>query len=794
MADLDLAALKRLPFLQTVVWKTVDAWVELGVELNRGEDLQCTAFRKLACRKLLESRAGCAKYFQCDHTTKDTTRKNFKKAVKEAQASGLIVGNEDSLDRVQRWAVALLDPQTQFTEEVMRALLDVELGNQMGILVSQCIQSREEEQSCPKLHTFMPFQPMVPAGAKFLIAVVHVCKQQHLEDHEIDAFVSRTRQRNRTSQNEDYTRYVLAQNRRRFARAQFMDAYRKHHFEQAAIRNGYGGALIVNQLRSQGANAAPANDAEKAASLEKYDKWLTNGVAVYKNAMHNTTLLPDDALFMRREFARHFARGQAGKARPDGDSTDEDNDGDSTNEDNNGKTPTEGGGCTVVDFSIEADGASSQRLQIEKRRSLDFAADPAGLDPAKDPAPCRSADMHLPRIRGQLIYFDLALKWPRIADADSFQRRACAADCQGGGIEDAPHGADSTSTSRYQLSAASGSTQTVTKQQLEHVVTLMSQCPHSNEVDKILAFNARLDSRLELGPAITTHIDVKKAMSKHRSKIEQEEGFCERLLKRILQYVCNSVTVAACNVDPAFQAELIGWIQESLIPRLRERLPACYLFDLEAAIDMPCTTDGRLLQTRNQLLYDAQHAPATGASVPAATAFNFGSFKYMRNCCDKCAAPCDPSKMQGFVCRCGACCCHDCCGLTREQCRQVANEFECDSCRELHCSTVAQCQRRNLKACFSCRVPLPKTDPTIIQSKCPMCCGLFCQRCACIAICELPTGRIPILLPCATCVGQETYEKDREAIVIRFSKLLWAMATRIQQAHQIEVAIVQGFD
>ncbi len=118
-----------------------------------------------------------------------------------------------------------------------------------------------------------------------------------------------------------------------------------------------------------------------------------------------------------------------------------------------------------------------------------------------------------------------------------------------------------------------------------------------------------------------------------------------------------------CSYDQGFKAELISWIQKSLIPPLRETVQSDYLFQLEAAVKMPCLTEGGQLQ--HLMSQDAQDNPVANtltAALPVASTSNFAKYQHQRDCCGYCAAPCNRSELQGCECNCGAICCSDCYG------------------------------------------------------------------------------------------------------------------------------------
>jgi hypothetical protein len=155
----------------------------------------------------------------------------------------------EKLDRVQMFAVAVLHPKFQFAEELVRALLALELDDKMGILVATCSFVQGEDRF---IHRLLLWQPWVSENAEFLIATVLNSAQMHVDDGEV--FRSgRPLRAGRQGQ----ARAALAINREIF-----LANHNRHHYEAASICNGVGGALIVSQL------------VEQEARIAKYDNWL----------------------------------------------------------------------------------------------------------------------------------------------------------------------------------------------------------------------------------------------------------------------------------------------------------------------------------------------------------------------------------------------------------------------------------------------------------------------------------------------------------------------------------------
>lgn len=294
----------------------------------------------------------------------------------------------------------------------------------------------------------------------------------------------------------------------------------------------------------------------------------------------------------------------------------------------------------------------------------------------------------------------------------------------------------------------------VTMEQLSRVVGIMACCPARQEVDRALSTE---QGRMDRQPLVTTLAEVKRALQKYRLRVAKDKDFSPLLLQHIIQYVCNSVTAgeAGLSHDPSFLAQLKSWIKQRLIPFLNETSLSEYVPELESAVDGPTASQEGGLQTSRSV-------------VPVALASHFGEFQHQKNCCDNCAAPCDPSMEQGFACNCGAIVCRRFCyGLTLKQYQTFVRtdefKYECDSCREQHCGEQ-QLMRGGLQqisACFACRKRLSG-----LQAQCPKCLGRFCQGCACMARFEVPRGTSNLNLLCPTCVGQTQYENARERIVV----------------------------
>jgi uncharacterized membrane protein YgcG len=360
---------------------------------------------------------------------------------------------------------------------------------------------------------------------------------------------------------------------------------------------------------------------------------------------------------------------------------------------------------------------------------------------------------------GKRVLCTFAVTWPR--ESDTTQRRQPAATGdeagaprasdggRGGGGGGGSGGGGATSKSHGKILRSNppsfvsgGILPVVTKEQLSRVVGIMACCPARQEVDRALTAQGRMEKQ----PLVTTLAEVQRALQKNRFRVANDKDFRPLLLQRIIQYVCNSVTASEAGLshDQGFSAQLKSWIKQRLIPFLKETSLSEYVPALETAVGGPAASqEGGL--------------PTSRTVVPVNRALDFSKFQHQKNCCEKCAAPCDPSKEQGFACNCGAIVCREgCYGLTRQAYQSIVRtdefKYECDSCREQHCGKqqTKQVGLQQNSACFSCRILLSG-----LQVRCPRCLGRFCQGCACMARFEVASATSRSLnLLCPTCVGQ----------------------------------------
>ena len=174
LGKLNLAALKQHPGLEGVAWTAVEAWADLGKRLTSGEDPHCTGLRARISRLLWDNvaaiRAGgyMPMPLRVGH---DITDAAYRRALRTATGLGMA---EPGDDQVKRWAVALLESTTHFTDDAIRAVLAIDFNDDVAILVV-----RRDHASCDgsggyidRLHVL---QTLVPAKAELAIGVYLKC-------------------------------------------------------------------------------------------------------------------------------------------------------------------------------------------------------------------------------------------------------------------------------------------------------------------------------------------------------------------------------------------------------------------------------------------------------------------------------------------------------------------------------------------------------------------------------------------------------------------------------------------
>jgi hypothetical protein len=140
LARLDLPSLKEHDDLKEVDWGPVEAWCSFGRDLINEDDEDCLGLGERICRLLLENHNACAEYVNkrpMDISPNgDIDQNDFDSALRTARSMGLMGPGEtaDANDRMKQWAVVMLSPTCQCGEEVLRAVLDLDLKKQVGIL------------------------------------------------------------------------------------------------------------------------------------------------------------------------------------------------------------------------------------------------------------------------------------------------------------------------------------------------------------------------------------------------------------------------------------------------------------------------------------------------------------------------------------------------------------------------------------------------------------------------------------------------------------------------------------
>jgi hypothetical protein len=207
---------------------------------------------------LLNKKLQIERHFDRDLNNSDTKPACFKAAMVTANTLGVsLPKTKDEMDRVQRWAVAILHPSTHFTEEIVRALLEVDLKG-VGILVTTCTTGEGGNRVFRLLHS----QPWVLPETEILIPVVRLSKEEHPEEAELCESVSRPQRAcaARMRMPPVVEAAVLEKRKKNVRQATFWGTYNLNHFEYCTMDSGgqagVGRALIVRQLAAADASAA----------------------------------------------------------------------------------------------------------------------------------------------------------------------------------------------------------------------------------------------------------------------------------------------------------------------------------------------------------------------------------------------------------------------------------------------------------------------------------------------------------------------------------------------------------
>jgi hypothetical protein len=245
LARLDLRSLKELDDLKELDWESVEAWCSFGQDLIDGDDEECEGLRKRICKLLLENHDACAEYFNkrlLDISPNgDIDQNSFDFALTTARSLGLMSPDEtaDANDRVKQWAVAMLCPTCQCCEEVMRAVLDLDLKKKVGIL---CLSRHKKARAYN--YTIAAYQPLVLNGAAFVIAIYLKSKEKHVDTSDVRKTRSQKPRPDGTVAAADVGSEASLFEKQR-GEVIFRDSYNSNHFEECIILNGHvGGALL----------------------------------------------------------------------------------------------------------------------------------------------------------------------------------------------------------------------------------------------------------------------------------------------------------------------------------------------------------------------------------------------------------------------------------------------------------------------------------------------------------------------------------------------------------------------
>ncbi len=135
LAGLDLEALCKQQSLAGVNWEAVRRWASFW---NK-KDPNCKAFRNHVFEVLWKNNQLFQGHFRNDlrrGTDGDVTKRIFNEVLKlacvMASDRGFVVpATTELMDRVQMWAVAILHPKVQLAEELVHALLALELDDKI---------------------------------------------------------------------------------------------------------------------------------------------------------------------------------------------------------------------------------------------------------------------------------------------------------------------------------------------------------------------------------------------------------------------------------------------------------------------------------------------------------------------------------------------------------------------------------------------------------------------------------------------------------------------------------------
>ena len=286
---LTLAVLKQHPSLDGFDWTAVEAWADWGKRLASGEDRQCIGLRKRISRLLWDNATAIDAWGYMPVKLaigRDITNANFRKALSTAEGLGMVDPGDDP---VKQWAVALLGSATHCTEEAIRAVLATDFGDSVAILVVRRDQC-DGVGSADRLHIL---QDLVPAKAKFAVGLYMHCASEFADDErvktEAQAYLNKQQraaskrrapegattqpakkhraeinpaaERNISSELEEEEEEKMKEKaiqeveERKIKEKLFLDKHNRSHFDEASIRNGLGGALVISDFRDVGAES-----------------------------------------------------------------------------------------------------------------------------------------------------------------------------------------------------------------------------------------------------------------------------------------------------------------------------------------------------------------------------------------------------------------------------------------------------------------------------------------------------------------------------------------------------------
>ena len=259
---LDLQVLKQQASLEKFDWKVVEEWAQEGKKLLGGKDQVCSALRlrisSVLWSKASELRAGG--YIPVGlKIGEDIQESDYEAASRKAKRHGMGDTGDDS---IKQWAVAVLHEATFVTEEVVRAVLAADFNDTVAILVVRS-DIRDDLGNVDSLHVL---QGLVPKEAKFVLGLHLRCAMRHVDEKncKVKALAALKKRARVSSQLADgqpamrveFTEAELEAEMKKINMEAFKSSYNRSHFQEVHIRNGRGGALVMDELRAIGSDAA----------------------------------------------------------------------------------------------------------------------------------------------------------------------------------------------------------------------------------------------------------------------------------------------------------------------------------------------------------------------------------------------------------------------------------------------------------------------------------------------------------------------------------------------------------